>query len=81
MDNKSGVTNMICVSKKQLKDVAGVHDMVGPIAEGETPARAATRMAKQLGYVATHYAYTMRRTPLAGKNQQFPVIIGTVWAR
>ncbi len=66
------------VTKEQLPDDAAW--MVGPIAEGETPEQAVERMERTFGHVASEYAYVLYDEPSREEYQQFPVVIGSVWA-
>lgn len=73
-DDRKEKTVMTCVDKKDVK-----HEVVGPIAEGETPEMAVARLESTFGFKAAKYAFSTHAEPLTAKNQQFPVIIGTVW--
>lgn len=63
------------VDKADLK----ANGLVGPIAEGETAEQAIERMAKLFNKPCGTYAVHMHDEPMRGDNQQYPVIIGTVW--
>ncbi len=72
---------MTLITKKEMETVGA--RLVGPIAEGETPEQAVARMARTFGSSAvTKYAFVMHKKPMKGgpERQQFPVIVGSVWA-
>lgn len=55
-------------------------NIVGPIAEGETPQNAADRIARTFNVTMLSFTHTLH-APLKGTNQQFPVLIGTIRGR
>jgi len=66
-----------------LVDAVDGPTLVGPIAEGETPEQAVTRMEKWFDRLAHEYSFKLYDEPkISDKGDQlFPVIIGTVWAK
>lgn len=58
--------------------------LCGPIAEGETPEEAISRMVGTFHRrEVKQYAFVLYDEPIYGDEtkQQFPTIIGTVWAK